>query len=209
MLGVPSDRGGPLRAGARSGPLARDARPTLNRLAAERKNATHSGPFWSGSAAPSSCTVRYALIGVGSVLLILATVLILQQPGLPSRPQRAPMPMTRHRHSGVRRAGSAALPHPWGVIRIRWKRCLLDLPVRSLDRAVAEVVGAIGAVTPGLRADASVRVRDASDDGRVPAPAEASQLQPRPGVGEAADRNPWLVTQALGHVQTGSNGPGR
>jgi hypothetical protein len=29
-------------------------------------------------------TVRYALIGVGSVLLILATVLILQQPGLPS-----------------------------------------------------------------------------------------------------------------------------
>ena len=29
-------------------------------------------------------TVRYTLIGVGSVLLILATVLILQQPGLPS-----------------------------------------------------------------------------------------------------------------------------
>jgi hypothetical protein len=28
-------------------------------------------------------TVRYALIGVGSVLLILATVLILQQPGVP------------------------------------------------------------------------------------------------------------------------------
>jgi hypothetical protein len=38
------------------------------------------------------------------------------------------MPMTRHRHSGVRRAGSAALPHPWGVIRIRWKSCSLDLP---------------------------------------------------------------------------------
>ena len=29
-------------------------------------------------------TIRYALIGVGSLLLILATVLILQQPGLPS-----------------------------------------------------------------------------------------------------------------------------
>jgi hypothetical protein len=29
-------------------------------------------------------TIRYALIGVGSVLLVLATVLILQQPGLPS-----------------------------------------------------------------------------------------------------------------------------
>jgi hypothetical protein len=29
-------------------------------------------------------TIRYALIGVGSMLLILATVLILQQPGLPS-----------------------------------------------------------------------------------------------------------------------------
>ena len=28
-------------------------------------------------------TIRYALIGVGSLLLILATVLILQQPGLP------------------------------------------------------------------------------------------------------------------------------
>jgi hypothetical protein len=29
-------------------------------------------------------TIRYALIGVGSLLLILATALILQQPGLPS-----------------------------------------------------------------------------------------------------------------------------
>jgi hypothetical protein len=29
-------------------------------------------------------TIRYALIGIGSMLLILATVLILQQPGLPS-----------------------------------------------------------------------------------------------------------------------------
>ena len=29
-------------------------------------------------------TIRYALIGVGSLLLILATVLILQQPGLPA-----------------------------------------------------------------------------------------------------------------------------
>jgi hypothetical protein len=28
-------------------------------------------------------TIRYALIGVGSLLLILATVLILQQPGIP------------------------------------------------------------------------------------------------------------------------------
>ena len=29
-------------------------------------------------------TIRYALITIGSLLLILATVLILQQPGLPS-----------------------------------------------------------------------------------------------------------------------------
>ena len=29
-------------------------------------------------------TIRYALIGVGSLLLVLATVLILQQPGLPA-----------------------------------------------------------------------------------------------------------------------------
>jgi hypothetical protein len=29
-------------------------------------------------------TIRYALIGVGSLLLVLATVLLLQQPGLPS-----------------------------------------------------------------------------------------------------------------------------
>jgi hypothetical protein len=29
-------------------------------------------------------TIRYALISIGSLLLILATVLILQQPGLPS-----------------------------------------------------------------------------------------------------------------------------
>jgi hypothetical protein len=29
-------------------------------------------------------TIRYALITIGSILLLLATVLILQQPGLPS-----------------------------------------------------------------------------------------------------------------------------
>ncbi len=39
------------------------------------------------------------------------------------------------------------------------------------------------------RADAGVRAQHAPDLCRVPAPAEAGQLQPRRGVGDIADRN--------------------
>ena len=102
-------------------------------------------------------TIRYALIGVGSLLLILATVLILQQPGLPqltatSRPSEplGPEVITpiggRSRRRRCRKWVSAAPtadPHPCqrSTSEIDGEApCYLAFP---------EVVGSVGATGMG------------------------------------------------------------